>query len=249
MELLNNITDQIQSNLTSNFHVRANYLYSLCLPEIMKAKNKKDYLDMGCGYGINSEVFGERFENLFCSDLSKMNLVKCQEYMKRVNGVFFTSADAQSLPFKNECFDMVTAFSLIEHVPHQEKMVKEAMRILKKKGIFIMQFPNKNFFMELHTGFPLYCLIPDIARPWILKKLKYTDLLDINLPDPEQIKKMVLKADTSAKVRFIKVVYPDELVPPRFKKIYSIIKRTGIFNHIPFGWIVLCKKMTCDNPE
>jgi len=219
------------------------------MPEIMSAKNKKFYLDMGCGYGINSEVFGERFDNLYCSDISKMNLVKCQKYMKRGNGVFYTSADAQSLPFKNERFDMVTAFSLIEHVPHQEKMVKEAMRILKKKGVFIMQFPNKHFFMELHTGFPLYCLIPDIARPWILKKFKYTDLLDINLPDPQQIKKMILKVDASSKVRTIKVVYPDELVPPRFKKVYSIIKRTGIFNHIPFGWIVLSKKMTHDNQE
>lgn len=242
MELLNKITDQIQTNLTSNFHVRANYLYGLCLPEIIDMKNKKDYLDMGCGYGINSQVFGHIFKNMYCSDLSKMNLVKCQEYMERYKDVFFISADAQSLPFKNECFDMVTAFSLIEHLPYQEKMIKEAMRILKKKGLLIMQFPNKHFFMELHTGFPLYCLIPNIAKPWISKKLKYTGLSDINLPEPEKIKRMILKEDAFVRIRVIKVVYPDELVPPRFKKVYSILKRTGIFNHIPFGWIVLCEK-------
>jgi len=47
---LNKITDQIQTNLTSNFHVRANYLYALCLPEIMETKNKK-ISGYGCGYG------------------------------------------------------------------------------------------------------------------------------------------------------------------------------------------------------
>ncbi len=240
MELLKNTTNQIQINLTSNLYIRAKYLYSLYQPLYKELLNKNDYLDIGCGYGVNSEVFGEKFDNIYCSDLSTPNLAKCNEYMNRNESVSYIAADAQRLPFKNEHFGMVTAFSLIEHIPDQEKMIQEALRVLKKDGQLVMQFPNKYFFMELHTGFPFYCLVPDIAKPWILKKLSYYGL--INVPTPEQIKRIVGRIDTSVKVKVIKVVYPDELVPFRFRKVYYMLKKFGVFRFIPFGWLVICEK-------
>lgn len=242
MELLNNITDQIQTNLASNFDVRANYLYNIYRQNSDKSLNHTDYLDLGCGYGVNSELFGENFENIYCSDFNGKNLVKCQEYMKRKKGVFHITADAQSLPFKNEFFDLVTAFSLIEHVPNQEKMINEALRVLKNNGHLVLQFPNRFFFMELHTGFPFYCLVPDFIRPLVLKITGYTYLSEIDLPSPLNVKRSILKFDPSARVKIIKVIYPEELIPAKFKKIYSVLTKIGIFRAFPFGWMIICTK-------
>lgn len=240
MELLKNISDQIQTNLASNFHIRARYLHDLYRPLLEKIPDKCNYLDIGCGAGVNSAVFGEGFNNIYCSDLSLTDLGICRKYMREKKNYHSIAADAQSLPFNNKCFDLVTAFSLIEHVPFQEKMLREAFRILKNHGQLVLQFPNKHFFMELHTGIPFFCLVPDSMKTWVLEKKSYGGFL--NIPTPEQIKDIISMIDPSVNVRVVKVIYPDELVPASFRKVYSLLKKTGIFRKIPFGWLLICEK-------
>ncbi|HMB45140.1 MAG TPA: class I SAM-dependent methyltransferase [Candidatus Methanoperedens sp.] len=240
MELLKNISDQIQTNLTSNFHIRARYLHDLYRPLLEKVPNKNNYMDLGCGFGVNSAVFGEGFNIVYCSDLSMTELGICRKNMREKKNYHYIAADAQSLPFKNEYFDLVTAFSLIEHVPCQEKMLREAFRILKNQGQLVLQFPNKHFFMELHTGIPFFCLVPDFMKTWILEKKSYDGFL--NIPTPEQVKDTIHVIDPSVNVRVVNVIYPDDLVPVNFKKVYSLLKKTGIFRKIPFGWLVICEK-------
>ncbi len=242
MKLLSGLTNTIHSTHTSNLAIRANYLYDLYRSESDELPGSHDYLDIGCGYGVNSEVFGEGLENIYCSDFNIANLVKCKEYMNRHENVFYLAADAQSLPFEGECFDLVTAFSLIEHVPDQEQMLREALRVLKKGGELVMQFPNRHFFMELHSGIPFYCLVPGFARPWVSKKLGYSGLSEINIPSPKKVEKIVRTIDASVSVKVVKVVYPVEVVPPRFRAVYFILKKLGVFRVVPFGWLVVCNK-------
>ncbi len=242
MKLVGKITDQIQTNHVSNLDVRANYLHDLYCSASTKLLNTNDYLDLGCGYGVNSEVFGENFDNIYCSDLGNANLVKCKEYMVRSENVSHIAADAQRLPFEDKYFDLVTAISLIEHVPDQEQMLQETLRVLKKGGELVMQFPNRHFFMELHSGIPFYCLVPGFAKPWVSKKLGYSGLLEINIPAPGKVKMMIREIDPSVRVKIVKVVYPVEVVPPRFRVVYSVLKRMGVFRVVPFGWLLVCKK-------
>jgi len=51
-------------------------------------------------------------------------------------------ADALYLPFKSNVFDTVAALDLLEHVSKPSLLVKEAYRILKQKGIFLVTTPN-----------------------------------------------------------------------------------------------------------
>ena len=243
MKLLSNLTKNIHSTHTSNLAIRANYLYDLYRSESDELLVKHDFLDIGCGYGVNSDVFGQDFEKIFCSDFGKVNLVKCREYMGRTDNVFHIVADAQRLPFEDERFDLVTAISLIEHVPDQEQMLKEAFRVLKKDGVLLMQFPNRYFFMELHSGIPFYWLFPDIIKPWVARKLGYSGLSEINIPSYRKIKKMIEKIDPAINIKVTKVVYPVELVPPRFRIVYSVLSKMGIFRVVPFGWMMICIKL------
>ena len=236
------ITRIIHSTHTSNLDIRANYLYDLYKSESEELPECLDYLDIGCGYGVNSGVFGEGFENIYCSDFNVINLVKSKEYMNRHENVFLLCADAQSLPFEDECFDLVTAISLIEHVLDQKQMLREALRVLKKEGVLVMQFPNKYFFMELHSGIPFYWMVPGFARPWVWRKWGYRGLSEINIPVPGEIRKVIGKIDPAVNVKVIKVVYPVQLVPQRFRIVYLLLKKLSVFKVVPFGWMVICKK-------
>jgi len=55
--------------------------------------------------------------------------------------------DAQQLPLKSNCADIVFSTQVIEHVPHPEKLVREAFRVLKPRGVLLLTGP---FYWPLH---------------------------------------------------------------------------------------------------
>lgn len=64
--------------------------------------------------------------------------------------VRFVSADATALPFRNQFFDAVTMFDLLEHVPDHEKAVTEAVRVLRPNGFLLISTPNENWKFPYH---------------------------------------------------------------------------------------------------
>jgi len=111
-------------------------------------------LDLGCGKGL-------LFDNIVRSDESKL-LVGVDLIKNRKENYQHVVASAIRLPFKNDVFSLVTAFSLIEHIPKAERKMfyKEAKRVLKRKGIFAIQLPNRYFIIESHTYIPFFGFLP-----------------------------------------------------------------------------------------
>jgi SAM-dependent methyltransferase len=111
-------------------------------------------LDLGCGKGL-------LFDNIVGSDESKL-LVGVDLIKNRKENYQHVVASAIRLPFKNDVFSLVTAFSLIEHIPKAERKMfyKEVKRILRRKGIFAIQLPNRYFIIESHTYIPFFGFLP-----------------------------------------------------------------------------------------
>jgi GT2 family glycosyltransferase/SAM-dependent methyltransferase len=63
----------------------------------------------------------------------------------RQAGVTFVRADGTSLPFPDESFDAVTMFDLIEHVVDDQKLVAEALRVLRPGGYLIVSTPQADW--------------------------------------------------------------------------------------------------------
>jgi len=78
--------------------------------------------------------------------------------------------------FKDHSIDLVHSNSVIEHLhnfENQKKMAQEAIRVGKK---YIIQTPNKYFFIEPHYLLPFFGYLPKSVKYWILTKTKLSRL-------------------------------------------------------------------------
>jgi len=66
---------------------------------------------------------------------------------KEVLGAHFAMGSAIDLPFKNEIFDKVILFEVIEHIPikGERTALSEANRILKPGGFLVISVPKTVF--------------------------------------------------------------------------------------------------------
>jgi ubiquinone/menaquinone biosynthesis C-methylase UbiE len=110
-------------------------------------------LDLGCGKGL-------LFDNIVGSNESKLVGVDLMKNHKE--SYHHVVASAVRLPFKNHVFSLVTAYSILEHIPKNERKMfcHEAKRMLREKGIFAIQLPNRYFIIESHTYLPLFGFLP-----------------------------------------------------------------------------------------
>jgi len=81
-------------------------------------------------------------------------------YVKKVSGLELNSNDADfirskraitiyekplaDLEIKNESFDAVVLFEVLEHIPSPDKFMLEIKRILKPNGVVVIEVPNHN---------------------------------------------------------------------------------------------------------
>jgi SAM-dependent methyltransferase len=101
-----------------------------------KIQNPK-ILDVGCGTGANLEMLAN-FGEAEGVDVSDAALEFCkQKGLKAYKGL------AESLPFADESFDVVTALDVVEHLDDDIAGLKEMNRVLRTSGktlIFVPAF-------------------------------------------------------------------------------------------------------------
>ena len=95
-------------------------------------------LDIGCGIGILLEKL-KREKQCECHgvDVSQYAINIIRQY--GMNGEVST---LPNIPFKDKTFDTVTATEVIEHIKEVQDAIKEAFRVLKNDGIFIVSVPD-----------------------------------------------------------------------------------------------------------
>jgi ubiquinone/menaquinone biosynthesis C-methylase UbiE len=202
---------------------------------------KGSYLDIGCSESGASIVLSKNFLETVNIDIEKW-IIKRGKKNCRNNCVnaHFAVCDAQKLPLKDSTFDIITSFSVIEHLSNQNDFLHEVNRLLRNNGIFIMQVPNRNFFVELHTGFPFpsffskkiwsyYCRYLLKIGEYQVKNLTY--------------KEAAVLCNSNFNHTFIlKCNYTEDTVPSNFRTLYKLLSKFGILNVFPMGWIVFCTK-------
>lgn len=142
-------------------------------------------------------------------------------------------ADARSLPFPDDSFDLVYSNAVIEHVgtlQDQQAMAREVMRVGRS---WFITTPNRWFPFEFHTRLPLIGWLPAplmkrLARVWSYSHVRgrYESGLetDTRLMTSGELRKMF---PTSRLIRCRVTVWPETLVVVGAKAAVALPGRDG----------------------
>jgi ubiquinone/menaquinone biosynthesis C-methylase UbiE len=114
---------------------------------------KARILELGCGPGDlwlrNMERISPQWE-ITLTDFSPGMLAKARENLANSAHPFlFDIIDAQSIPYKDLCFDVVIANHCIYHFPDRQKAISDIHRVLKPGGFFYTSTIGKNHLKEM----------------------------------------------------------------------------------------------------
>lgn len=119
------------------------------LENLAKRFGANRLLDLGCGTGFILGLAKEIFHHLDGVDVT-------QAMMDRIDltsgNIRLHRSPAENLPFADETFDLVSAYSFIHHVEDYSKVLAEAFRVLKKGGGFYIDLEPNRGFWELMTA-------------------------------------------------------------------------------------------------
>ncbi len=102
-------------------------------------------LDLGCGPGILLPPLLERCEEVVAFDLSREMILRARESLvdhPQRQRVFFAVGSADALPFRDSAFDVVTCIGVVSYWPGLERGLREIARVLKPRGIVVLQASN-----------------------------------------------------------------------------------------------------------
>lgn len=125
--------------------------YLQSIEDIEKYQKGGRLLDVGCSIGLflRTLVTNSVYKwNIRGVDINRNSINKAYPSIKRY---------LINIPFnKNKLlinsFDVITCFDVIEHVQDLKKFMLEIRRLLRSKGLLVIQVPNSNSLMRLFTG-------------------------------------------------------------------------------------------------
>jgi ubiquinone/menaquinone biosynthesis C-methylase UbiE len=113
-------------------------------------------LDLGCGHGRFSLPLAEMSETVISADINPKMLKSLQVRAKKfdvTDKIILIVSDAQLLPFRDYCFDMVNFIGTMVHIPNQKKAIEEMYRIIKEGAKVIVDHTNYLSIRFLWEGF------------------------------------------------------------------------------------------------
>jgi 2-polyprenyl-6-hydroxyphenyl methylase/3-demethylubiquinone-9 3-methyltransferase len=102
---------------------------------MLKNISYSNILDIGC-------KTGKQLESHITKDMLGVGIdIDLKNTTGKAN---YICATGLNMPFKSECFDVITSTEVIEHVSDHNKFLSEIHRVLATGGFFILSTPNES---------------------------------------------------------------------------------------------------------
>ena len=110
-------------------------------------KDFKDFLDLGCGRGRHSILFGKNNFNVYAFDISDEAIKSCREWAEKENLTFdYKIGDMLDLPYSNDSMDCILCRNVISHTDTEgiKKVISEIKRVLRPNGECYLTLASKS---------------------------------------------------------------------------------------------------------
>jgi SAM-dependent methyltransferase len=106
-------------------------------------KNTLKMIEIGCGNGNILEYLKTKGINIEGADTSLPALNFCKT---RVDAPLYRiDPEKEALPFRDESYDIIGLFDVVEHIEKDQALLDEAYRISKKEGRIIITVPANKY--------------------------------------------------------------------------------------------------------
>ncbi len=177
-------------------------------------------LDLGCDKGTLFE---------FIKNPNELSLMTGVDIAKNKSKKYcHVTADAAKLPFKSSSFSLVTAFSSIEHIHENERFLlyTEVRRVIKEKGEFLVQLPNRYAIIESHTFLPFFGFLPPRMHQFAFSE----KILYVSVPSLKEVLRSLKENDF--------IVTSVEKYNAPFLPFGRFFEKVGLFRIFPMGYII-----------
>jgi ubiquinone/menaquinone biosynthesis C-methylase UbiE len=98
-----------------------------------------DVLELCIGSGMLTEHVPKTYRSYTGLDLSNTLL---ETLRRKMPGITLVQGNAEDLSFPDESFDAVVVFAGLHHLPHFERAIAQARRVLRRNGTFVCLEPS-----------------------------------------------------------------------------------------------------------
>lgn len=105
----------------------------------------KSVLDAGCGVGYGSARLAALSDQVYALDNAAEAVCSGRAQYPQAR---FIQGDCSRLPFRDSALDTVVAFEVIEHLEDWQALIREAARVLRPAGMFLVSTPNRVYYTD-----------------------------------------------------------------------------------------------------
>ncbi len=113
----------------------------------------KVILDVGCGSGLFFSQVAVQAKIVVGVDISHKLLMKAKAQASGFENVFLVQTDADHLPFQDNLFDAVFAFTMLQNMPKPTQTLGELKQVTKINAKIIVTGLKKFFSIEKFMDF------------------------------------------------------------------------------------------------
>lgn len=168
---------------------------------LLDIKENINFLDVGCGTGF--AVYGAAksigFKGKFYGiDLSVKMIEKAKSNFRDRKNFHFIVANSESIPLKDDFFDIVICTNSFHHYLHPDKVLKEIYRLLKKGGKVYILDPTADDWVTKIIDKIMKLIEPEHVKMYSTKKFQ------------QMFENVRLKYETSHKIKMSSKVHIGE---------------------------------------
>lgn len=123
-------------------------IHTVAYEQAAKLSRNKNVLDLGCNTGYGTKIVSNYCNEIIGVDVSPKAISTARKLYGE-SGMKFCLIDGNRLPFKDNKFDLIISFQVIEHIVNLKKYIFELKRVFSPHGVALFTTPN-----SLHRLYP-----------------------------------------------------------------------------------------------